>query len=141
MIVSARDLCKNYRRGQENITALRNVNLDIEAGAFVFVVGPSGGGKSSLLHLLGGMDVPTSGQLLVNGVALDHASETQLNHFRREQTGFVFQFYNLLASLSALENVSLPLLARGKSLKEAHAMAAHMLDMVGLSGRINHRRL
>lgn len=139
MIIAARGLTKIYRRGKEVISALQNVNLEIDAGSFVFIVGPSGGGKSTLLHLLGGMDWPTSGHLAINGVALESASEAQLTRFRREQIGFVFQFYNLLVSLSALDNVSLPLLARGKSLKEAHTLAAEMLDTVGLATRKNHR--
>ncbi len=138
MIVSAQGLTKTYHRGKEEICALRNVNLEIEAGSFVFIVGPSGGGKSTLLHLLGGMDQPTSGHLSVDGMNLEKASEAQLTHFRREKIGFVFQFYNLLASLNALENVSLPLLARGKKIKEAHTLAAEMLNFVGLDARKKH---
>jgi ABC-type lipoprotein export system ATPase subunit len=138
MLVTARQLTKTYQRGQERIAALQDVNLDIAQGAFVFVVGPSGGGKSTLLHLVGGMDTPTGGQLTVNGIALETATEARLTRFRREQIGFVFQFFNLLASLNALDNVSLPLLARGKSLREAHALANQILDTVGLSERKKH---
>lgn len=92
-----------------------------------------------MLHLLGGMDQPTSGQLTVKGISLESASEAQLTRFRREHVGFVFQFYNLLASISALENVSLPLLAQGKKLREAHAQAAEILDTMGLASRKQHR--
>lgn len=138
-LVIAQGLTKIYRRGQEEIFALRNVNLEILAGSFNFIVGPSGGGKSTLLHLLGGMDQPTSGQLTVKGISLESASEAQLTRFRREHVGFVFQFYNLLPSISALENVSLPLLAQGKKLREAHAQAAEILDTMGLSSRKQHR--
>ncbi len=139
MLVSARQLSKTYQRGQEKIAALRDVNLDIAPGAFVFVVGPSGGGKSTLLHLLGGMDRPTGGQLTINGLTIETASEAQLTRFRREQIGFVFQFFNLLASLNALENVCLPLLARGQGLRQAQQLAADMLNTVGLASRQHHR--
>jgi len=139
MLVVAQDLAKTYLRGREKIAALQGVNLQIEAGSFVFVVGPSGGGKSTLLHLLGGMDRPTSGRLTVNGFSLDQASEDQLTRFRREQIGFVFQFYNLISSLNALDNVTLPLLAQGRRSKEAHSLAADMLERVGLAARKRHK--
>lgn len=113
MIVNARELSRTYQHGQERIAALQSINLDIETGEFVFIVGPNGGGKSTLLHLLGGMDRPSSGHLLVNGIDLAAASETQLNRFRREQVGFVFQFYNLLGTLSALFLCFLPLMLMG----------------------------
>ena len=138
MIVNARELSRTYQRGQERIAALQSINLEIETGEFVFIVGPSGGGKSTLLHLLGGMDRPSSGHLSVNGIDLAAASETQLNRFRREQVGFVFQFYNLLGTLSALDNVCLPLLAQGKSAKTARAQALEMLSLVGLEQRQKH---
>lgn len=138
MIVNARELSRTYQRGQERIAALQSINLEIETGEFVFVVGPSGGGKSTLLHLLGGMDRPSSGHLSVNGINLATASETQLNRFRREQVGFVFQFYNLLGTLSALDNVCLPLLAQGKNAKTARTQALEMLSLVGLEQRQKH---
>ena len=139
MLVDAQELTNIYWRGQEKITALREVNLQIAAGSFVFVVGPSGGGKSTLLHLLGGMDRPSSGRLTINGLSLEKASEDQLTRFRRENIGFVFQFYNLIASLNALDNVTLPLLARGRRPKEAQSLAADMLDQVGLASRKRHK--
>ena len=139
MMIIARELTKVYQRGQEKISALRGVNLEIEPGSFAFIVGPSGGGKSTLLHLLGGMDQPTSGQLSVNGIPLEKASEDSLTGFRRKHIGFVFQFYNLISSLDALENVSLPLLANGSRMADAHKQAAAMLERVGLAARIHHR--
>lgn len=139
MLVVAQQLSKTYRRGQEKIPALRNVSLQIPAGSFAFIVGSSGGGKSTLLHLLGGMDRPSEGSLSVNGFSIDKASEDQLTRFRRENIGFIFQFYNLLSSLDALDNVSLPLLAQGKRQAEARRMAADLLDLVGLAKRTRHK--
>jgi len=139
MLVIAQEITKIYYRSQEKITALRGVSLQIAAGSFVFVVGPSGGGKSTLLHLLGGMDRPSSGQLSINGFSLEKVSEDQLTRFRRENIGFVFQFYNLLSSLNALDNVSLPLLAKGCRPKEARKLAADLLDQVGLTSRKRHK--
>jgi putative ABC transport system ATP-binding protein len=139
MLVVAQQLSKTYRRGEERIPALRNISLQIAAGSFAFVVGPSGGGKSTLLHLLGGMDRPSEGSLLVNGFSIEKASEDQLTRFRRENIGFIFQFYNLLASLDALDNVTLPLLAQGRRHAEARRMAADLLDQVGLERRKHHK--
>jgi lipoprotein-releasing system ATP-binding protein len=139
MLVVAQQLSKTYRRGQEEILALRQVSLQIAAGSLAFIVGPSGGGKSTLLHLLGGMDRPSEGTLSVNGFSIEKASEDQLTRFRRENIGFIFQFYNLLASLDALDNVSLPLLAQGRRQAEARRMAADLLDQVGLTKRMHHK--
>ena len=139
MLVNAEELTKVYRRGGEKIVALQNVDLQIAAGSFVFVVGPSGGGKSTLLHLIGGMDRPSSGRLTVNGFAIHQASEDELTHFRRHHIGFVFQFFNLLASLNALDNVCLPLLTNGRRLKEARKLSAAVLRQVGLEARQRHK--
>ena len=114
-LIQVRDVYKIYQRGQEKVEALRGIQLDVERGAFVVIMGPSGGGKSTLLHLLGGIDRPTRGSLSVEGVALEQASEKELTLFRRDHVGFIFQFYNLLPSINALENTSLPLLAKGFS--------------------------
>jgi len=113
--------------------------LQIPSGAFVFVLGPSGGGKSSLLHLLGGMDRPSNGQLSVNSVSLENASEDQLTLFRRQNIGFVFQFFNLISSITALENVMLPQIARGCKTSEAQKLAVDLLDQLGLADRKRHR--
>ncbi|MCU0486674.1 MAG: ABC transporter ATP-binding protein [Anaerolineales bacterium] len=139
MLVNAEGLTKIYARGGEKIAALQRVDLQIAAGSFVFIVGPSGGGKSTLLHLLGGMDQPSSGKLTVNGIALDHASEDELTRFRRQHIGFVFQFFNLLPSLDALHNVALPLLASGYKLKEARQKAMALLRLVDLEARLQHK--
>ena len=126
-------------RGSEEVTALRNVNLIVAPGEFVVIIGPSGSGKSTLLHLLGGIDRPTKGELHVNGTDLVAASEATLTRFRRDNIGFVFQFYNLLPSLNALDNTILPLLAKGMGWKESRLRGAAMLEQVGLDHRQKHR--
>jgi putative ABC transport system ATP-binding protein len=138
-LIEATGLYKVYRRGHEQITAVCGVDLTVMAGTFLLITGPSGGGKSTLLHLLGGIDRPSQGTLCVNGMALETAGEQALTRFRREQVGFVFQFYNLLPALNALDNVALPLLARGLSWRKARAQAEINLDEVGLSRRRQHR--
>ena len=131
-LIEAAGLEKVYQRGDEGVVALRNVNLSVLPGEFAVIIGPSGSGKSTLLHLLGGIDRPTHGELYVNGIDLIAASEAALTRFRRDNIGFVFQFYNLLPSLNALDNVILPLLAKGMSWKAARARGADMLAQVGL---------
>src|SRR3972149_7049111 len=108
-LIEVRDLKKTYTRGRETGEALRGVSLSIPPGEFVSVMGPSGCGKSTLLHVIGGIDRPSEGTVRVNGTDLGAASEEELTRFRRDHVGFVFQFYNLLPTLSALENMSLPL--------------------------------
>lgn len=137
-LIQARGLEKQYYRQKVRVEALRGVDLDIKRGAFVVIVGPSGGGKSTLLHLLGGIDRPSAGQIHVNGQALETASEAELTRFRRDQIGFVFQFYNLLPSLNALDNIALPLLAKGWSWKRARESGQTFLERVGLQARQQH---
>lgn len=137
-VVACTGLAKTYQ-GPAPVEVLRGVDLEVRAGERIAIMGKSGSGKSTLLHLLGGMDRPTGGQLTINGLTIETASEAQLTCFRREQIGFVFQFFNLLASLNALENVCLPLLARGQGLRQAQQLAADMLNTVGLASRQHHR--
>ena len=131
-------LKKVYKRGDEEIVALRETDLSILSGEFIVIIGPSGSGKSTLLHLLGGVDRPTQGSLFVNGVDLVGASEAALTRFRRDNIGFIFQFHNLLPSLNALDNVILPLLAKGMSWKDSRTRGAAMLEQVGLKHRQKH---
>jgi ABC-type lipoprotein export system ATPase subunit len=137
-LIEAAGIEKVYKRGNEEVIALRDVNLTVATGEFVVIIGPSGSGKSTLLHLLGGVDRPTQGELQVNGTRLSAASEAALTRFRRDNIGFVFQFYNLLPSLNALDNVILPLLAKGMNWKEARVRGAVMLEQVGLYHRRKH---
>jgi putative ABC transport system ATP-binding protein len=138
-IIKAAGLRKVYRRGRAPVEALRGVSLELWPGDFLAIVGPSGGGKSTLLHILGGIDRPTEGSLEVAGVCLDGASEAALTRFRRQHIGFVFQFYNLLPSLTAVDNVALALLAQGQAWPAARAAAAAMLGEVGIGHRAGHR--
>lgn len=137
-LIEVAGLGKVYRRGSDEVAALRNVHLSVSKGEFLVIVGPSGSGKSSLLHLLGGIDRPSQGSLRVNGVDLVAASQAALTRFRRDNIGFVFQFYNLFPSLNALDNVSLPLLAGGLGWSAARQRGAAMLEQVGLAHRQKH---
>jgi ABC-type lipoprotein export system ATPase subunit len=137
-VILAQGLIKYYQRGKVRVEALRGVDLKVPRGAFVVIVGPSGGGKTTLLHLLGGIDRPSAGKIRVDGQTLDTARESELTRFRRDHIGFVFQFYNLLPSLNALDNVALPLLARGWPWKKANEFGRAFLERVGLQERWQH---
>jgi putative ABC transport system ATP-binding protein len=138
-IVLVRNLAKLYQHGKIKVDALSGVNLNLPKGSFVVLYGPSGSGKSTLLHMLGGIDRPTQGEIYILDKALHSASETDLTRFRRDQVGFIFQFFNLIPSLNALDNTILPLLAKGHPLHEARKLGKLMLDQLGLAQRIQHR--
>jgi len=129
---------KVYAGGRGGVAALRGVSLRAEAGEFIALMGPSGCGKSSLLHILGGMDRPTRGSVSLGGVALDALNEQQLAEVRRKKIGFVFQFFNLLPTLTVSENIALPLLLDGVRDREANERTRTLLDRVGLSPRAGH---
>ncbi len=137
-MITVSDLHKHYKRGDEIVEAIRGIDLQIREGEFIVIVGPSGGGKSTFLNLLGGIDHPTSGSIHYDDYALEKANEEELTWFRRDNIGFVFQFYNLLPSLNAIENVALPLMAKNIPLQDARARASHVLQQVGLSHRLKH---
>jgi len=137
--VSAQGLTKRYRLGSAVIEALAAVDLDIADREWVAVIGPSGSGKSTLLNLIGGLDRPDSGSLVVGGLDLAALQSDELARHRRKTVGIVFQAFRLLAHLTALENVALPLLFAGGSRLDAERRAADLLDEVGLGGRIQHR--
>ena len=137
--IQANALTRTYRRGSEDVHALMDVTLAIPPSAFAVVLGPSGSGKSTLLNLMGGIDRPTSGHLRVDGLELHTLTERQLDGYRRDYVGFVFQFNNLLPNLDALENVALPLIAQGRSWAQARDEARAQLAALGLSGRASHR--
>jgi putative ABC transport system ATP-binding protein len=132
------DVRKVYRHGENEITALAGVSLDIAKGEFAVVMGPSGSGKSTLLHLIGGLDRPSGGELLVDQRLLGQMDDDQVTLFRRTKVGFVFQFFNLLPTLTALENVALPLVLDGRSKQEADERAKALLHEVALEERKNH---
>ena len=139
-IVDVRGVSKAYRRGRTDVTALREVDLTIGPGEIVLVVGPSGGGKSTLLNLVGGLDRPDSGSIVVAGTDVAASSERALDEFRRRHLGFVFQFFNLLGTLSARDNVAVALAARGgRSWRAARDEASSLLEDLGLGPRSDHR--
>jgi ABC-type lipoprotein export system ATPase subunit len=132
------DVRKAYRQGENEIVALAGVSIDIPRGAFAAIMGPSGSGKSTLLHLMGGLDRPSGGELLVDGRLIGQMADDEVTLFRRTNIGFVFQFFNLLPTLTALENVTLPLVLDGQSKAEADQRAALLLEKVGLEKRRHH---
>jgi putative ABC transport system ATP-binding protein len=137
-VIKLVDVTKIYRQGTQQVTALDRVNLEIQRGEFLAVSGPSGCGKSTLLNLLGGLDVPTSGQVIIEGVDLAEMDDARLTRFRRERVGIIFQFFNLIPILDVRENVALPFLIRGMPTKEANERATDLLQMVGLLDRQSH---
>ncbi|MFC3965375.1 ABC transporter ATP-binding protein [Nocardia jiangsuensis] len=133
------EVSKSYTVGGREVRALDRVSLRFDAGTFTAVVGPSGSGKSTLLHLLGTLDAPDSGSVVFRGEPVDGLGEQRQAAFRRHTIGFVFQFFNLLPTLSAWENVALPSLLDGGTLRGARARAVDLLDTVGLADRAEHR--
>ncbi|HME60087.1 MAG TPA: ABC transporter ATP-binding protein [Candidatus Binatia bacterium] len=132
------DVRKVFKQGENEITALAGITMDIAQGSFAVIMGPSGSGKSTLLHLIGGLDRPSSGDLLVDGRLIGQMADDQVTLFRRNKIGFVFQFFNLLPTLTALENVALPLVLDGRSKSEAENQAQALLKKVGLEQRKRH---
>jgi putative ABC transport system ATP-binding protein len=137
-MIRCRNLCKLYQQGENQITALDGLSLEIQQGSFAAVMGPSGSGKSTLLHLIGGLDRPTSGEILVDGRLIGQMADDQVTLFRRRKIGFIFQFFNLLPTLTAMENVALPLVLDGQAKSVADQLAASLLAKVGLAHRKNH---
>jgi putative ABC transport system ATP-binding protein len=138
MLVDVRSVIKEYRKGDQKIMPLRAVNLQVEAGDFVSLMGASGSGKSTLLNLIAGIDRPTSGEILVNGTDITRLSRTRLAHWRAAHVGYIFQLYNLIPVLTAYENVELPLLLLPLSRAERRKRVAIALEAVGLSDRAAH---
>lgn len=130
---------KEYRVGEEPVRALDGIDLRLEAGEFTAVIGPSGSGKSTLLHMLGALDRPDSGSIRFQGTEIGDLSEERQSEFRRHRVGFVFQFFNLLPTLSAWENVAVPKLLDGTGLRKAKPRALALLEQVGLGARAEHR--
>ena len=138
-MIRSEHLNKVYRMGKIEVPALRDVSLEIEEGEFLAIVGSSGSGKSTLLNMLGCLDKPTSGAVFIDGVNTASLSENELAEIRREKIGFIFQQFNLIHSLNALENVSLPMFFAGVSSDERLKRAAELLAKVGLRERMHHK--
>jgi putative ABC transport system ATP-binding protein len=138
-ILEARDLVKRYPVGSGAVEALRGVSLSVNRGEFLAIMGTSGSGKSTMLHLLGGLDRPTSGQVVIDGVDVSALDEEAATLTRRAKTGFVFQFFNLIPLLNVAENVALPFLIAGGTQSEHRSRVDDLLELVGLAGKAAHR--
>lgn len=138
-VLQTQSVKKQYQMGEVTVNALAGVNFVVEEGEFVAVMGPSGSGKSTLLHILGGLDWPSGGEVTLAGKHLSGLSDDEITLLRRRGIGFVFQFFNLLPTLTAEENVALPLLIDGKRIRDYRAKIDHLLDLVGLTDRRDHK--
>lgn len=137
-MIQISDMCKIYNMGENSIYALNNVSLHIYKHEFVAIVGPSGSGKSTLMNMLGCLDVPTTGNYVLDGHEVSKLNDSQLAEIRNKKIGFIFQGFNLLKKLSAIENVELPLIYQGIGHKERHRRSVEALELVGLGDRIYH---
>lgn len=138
-VIRVADVTKDLKLGKVTINALRGVNMSIDAGEMVGIVGPSGSGKSTLLGIIGGLDIPTSGIVEIDGVDISRMNENQLTDIRNEKIGFIFQFFNLVPTLTALENVALPVQFAHKRKFRPNKRARELLKMFGLEDRLHHR--
>jgi putative ABC transport system ATP-binding protein len=138
-ILETTGLSKQYQMGEVTVDALQSVDFIVQQGEFVAVMGPSGAGKSTLLHLMGGLDTPSDGDIALGGKRLAHLSDDEITIVRRREVGFIFQFFNLLPTLSAAENVALPLLIDGQRIGDYERRIDDLLDQVGLGDRKHHR--
>jgi len=134
-----KNLTKIYKMGDEKILALNNINLTIGKNEFICLLGTSGSGKSTLLNMVAGLEKPTKGEIIINSLHIEKMNENEVTKFRQLNIGFVFQQYNLISTLSALENVSLGLIFKGTPKKEREKMAKKMLENVGLGNRLHHK--
>ena len=138
-VLTCHELVKHFQQGDTRVEVLRGVDLSIGAGERVAIIGASGSGKTTLLQLLGGLDLPTSGNVTIMGRAISELSDAERGELRNRAMGFVYQFHHLLPEFSALENVAMPLLVRRMPVAEARSRAKALLDRVGLSARLDHR--
>lgn len=137
--MDVQDICKVYNPGENEVRALDHVSVQIYEKEFVAIIGQSGSGKSTLMNMLGCLDVPTSGTYMLHGQDVSHMSDDELSDIRNKEIGFIFQGFNLISNLTALENVELPLIYRGVSKKERLELAAEALKKVGLENRMGHK--
>ncbi|MDD2995073.1 MAG: ABC transporter ATP-binding protein [Paludibacter sp.] len=139
MLIEIKDLYKNYVMGELEVPALLDINVQIAKNEYVAIMGPSGSGKSTLMNILGCLDTPTSGQYLFNGVDVSQLDDDALSAMRNREIGFIFQNFNLLPKLTALQNVELPLVYAGANKHERHERAVQALEKVGLTERMSHK--
>ncbi|WP_026486244.1 ABC transporter ATP-binding protein [Caldanaerobius polysaccharolyticus] len=137
-VIYLKNVCKYYKMGEEIVKALDDVSLEIEKGSFTTVIGPSGSGKSTLMNILGCLDVPTSGTYILDGVDTRKMDDDELSAIRNKKIGFVFQYYNLLPKLTAIENVELPLIYAGVPKSRRLKAARQLLESVGMGSRLYH---
>ena len=138
VVLEARDIHKSYERGDEQIPVLNGLSVSLAAGSFTTLVGPSGCGKSTFLHICGAMDRPTSGEVRLEDASLTALNDDELTRVRRERIGFVFQFFNLLPTLTVEQNIGLPLLLMGRSAQPVSDLSGQWAERVGISHRLNH---
>lgn len=136
--IEGKHIVKDFRLGTATINVLKDISLQVAQGEFVSIMGPSGSGKSTLLYILGGLDAPTSGHVLLNGMDISRFSDEKMSCIRRRNIGFVFQFYNLIPNLNVEENILLPLLLDGKKIGSYQKQLKEMLDIVGLADHRKH---
>jgi len=139
VVLSARGLVKEFREGTHTLRVLDGVDFEVRRGERIAIVGASGSGKTTLLQLLGGLDLPSAGEVCVDGASMNALSDTERGTLRNRAVGFVYQFHHLLPEFSALENVAMPLLVRRVPTAQAETAARHLLERVGLGGRLHHR--
>ncbi|WP_324824348.1 ABC transporter ATP-binding protein [Sinanaerobacter sp. ZZT-01] len=136
--VEGKHIVKDFRIGNTTTKVLKDVSLQVMQGEFVSIMGPSGSGKSTLLYILGGLDAPTGGSVCLGGIDISHLEDEKMSRIRRQNIGFVFQFYNLIPNLNVEENIMLPLLLDGKRMRDYKKQLNHILEVVGLSDRRRH---
>lgn len=140
-VIKLENVWKTYKLGEIDVPALKDISLDIEPGSFTSIIGPSGSGKSTFLNIIGCLDLPTKGRVFLDGQDISLLSESRLSQIRGRKIGFVFQQFNLLTNLTALENVTLPMTFLGTAEAKRKQRGRYLLDMVGLADRINHKPL
>jgi putative ABC transport system ATP-binding protein len=138
-LISVKDVSKVFKVGEENFTALRDINLEIDSGSFMSFVGPSGSGKTTILNLIGGLDVPTAGNIFFKNTKLSAMNRNQMAQYRRKNIGFIFQTYNLFPVYSVYENILFPLLLNGSKEKDARERVMNIINKVGLSDQVKKR--
>ena len=138
-LISVKDVSKVFKVGEENFTALRDINLEIDSGSFMSFVGPSGSGKTTILNLIGGLDVPTAGNIFFKNTKLSSMNRNQMAQYRRKNIGFIFQTYNLFPVYSVYENILFPLFLNGSKEKDARERVMNIVNKVGLSDQVKKR--